>query len=65
MYFFVIVTAIEAAMFLWTIYIVKDFKEDFNLLTEIKWYAFAWLAFSNLILWLTIQGSYAEWLSMA
>ena len=52
-------------MFLWTIYLVRDFKEDFNLLTEIKWYALSWLAFSNLILWITIQGSYAQWLSMA
>ena len=65
MYFFTIVTAIEAGLFLWTINLLKDFREDFNLLTEIKWFALSWLVFSNLILFITIQGSYSQWLSMA
>ena len=65
LYFFTITALLEAVLFLWTMHQVRDFKEEFNLLNEIKWFAFVWLACTNLILFLMIQGSYSQWLSMA
>ena len=44
---------------------VRDFKEEFNLLNEIKWYSLAWLGITNVVLFLMIQGSYSSWFSMA
>ena len=64
LYFLIFYTFTEGAVFLAAMYRVRNFNEDFNLLDELKRYAFFWLLFSNLILWLMIQGSYAGVLSL-
>ena len=45
-------------------YRVRDFNEDFNLLDELKRYAIFWLFFTNVILFLMIQGSYSGFLAL-
>ena len=55
---------IEGIVFLWAMHRVKDFKEDFNLLNEFKWYTLSWVFFNNLILFVTIQGSYSSFLTL-
>ena len=64
LYFLIFYTFTEGVVFLAAMYRVRNFNEDFNLLDELKRYAIFWLFFSNLILWLMIQGSYAAILSL-
>ena len=54
LYFLIFYFFAEGAVFLGAMYRVRDFNEDFNLLTELKRYALFWLFFSNLILFLMI-----------
>ena len=58
-YFLTFVVMIESVTFLLTMHQVRDFKEEFNLLNEIKWYALAWLGITNVVLFLMIQGSHS------
>ena len=51
-------------MFLWAMYRVRNFNEDFNLLSEMKRYAICWMLFSNIILFIMIQGSYSGFFSL-
>ena len=64
LYFLIFYSFTEGVVFLAAMYRVRNFNEDFNLLDELKRYTFFWLLFSNLILWLMIQGSYASFLSL-
>ena len=64
LYFLMFYTMAEGVVFLWAMHRVRDFNEDFNLLDEIKRYAIFWLVFTNLILFLMVQGSYAGFLSL-
>jgi len=64
LYFLVFYSLAEGVLFLWSMHKVRNFNEDFNLFDEIKRYSFCWLLFSNIILWLMIQGSYAGFLSL-
>jgi len=64
LYFLIFYSFAEGVVFLAAMYRVRDFNEDFNLLDELKRYAIFWLFFSNLILFLMIQGSYSGFLSL-
>ena len=64
MYFLIWYYFAEGCVFLWAMHRVRDFQEDFNLMGETKRYALAWLAFSNLVLFLCVQGSYSGFLTL-
>ena len=64
LYFLVFYALAEGLVFLWAMHRVRDFNEDFNLLSELKRYAIFWLLFTYLALWLIIQGSYGGFLSL-
>lgn len=64
LYFLIFYSFGEGILFLVAMHRVRHFNEDFNLLDEIKRYAIFWLVFTNLILWLMVQGSYAGFLSL-
>lgn len=64
LYFLMFYSFAEGVVFLTAMYRVRDFNEDFNLLDELKRYAIFWLLFTNLILFLMIQGSYSGVLAL-
>ena len=53
-YFLTVVVFVESLVFLWTMHQVRDFKEEFNLLNEIRWYSLSWLGITNILLFLMI-----------
>lgn len=64
MYFLIAFTFAEGVVFLAAMHRIKDFKEDFNLLDELRAYALNWLFFTNLIIFLSVQGSYSGFLTL-
>ena len=59
LYFLIIYSFVEGIVFLSAMHRIRNFNEEFNILDEIKRYSIFWLFFTNLILWLLVQGSYA------
>ena len=64
LYFLIIYSFVEGIIFLSAMHRIRNFNEEFNILDEIKRYSIFWLFFTNLILWLLVQGSYAQFLSL-
>jgi len=64
LYFLIIYYFAEGIVLLLAMHRVKDFKEDFNMLDELKGYTLCWLFLSNLVLFVTIQGSYSGFLTL-
>lgn len=61
---FIIGALVETVTFVITMNMVKTIKQEFSMLSEIYFYAASWLIFTNLILFIHIQGSYSGWLSL-
>jgi len=64
LYFLICYSLIEGLTFLVAMHSVRNFNEDFNLFDEMKKYASCWLVFTNLILFVYVQGSYSGFLSL-
>lgn len=54
LYYLIVFTFAEGVVFLAAMQRIKDFKEDFNLLDELRAYALSWLFFTNLIIFLVV-----------
>ena len=54
LYFQIVYVFAEGVIFLVAMQRIKDFKEDFNLFSEVRIYSLNWLVFTNVILFLTI-----------
>ena len=64
LYFLTLYYFAEGLALLWAMHLVKDFKEDFNLMKELKIFSCIWLVLTNLSLFVAVQGSHSGFLTL-
>ena len=61
LYFIAFGVFAEGLLFAYLLDSVKNIKKEFAMLPEMQWFSVFWLALTNLLLFLTIQGLFSNW----
>lgn len=64
LYYFLIGNLCEAFILIYALFALRNIQNEFNIINEVKAFAAIWIFFNNLVLWLVIQGSFSEWVTI-